>query len=142
LNYQIDNNTIYVSMTPGDLVIESLTEIVKKMNISSGWISGIGAIEDVLVGMYDIHTKEYDKKRFSDEYELVGLNGNISLKDGTPFIHAHIVFSDSEYNAYGGHLFETKIYAAGEFMIRKTDGEIKREMNAGVGLPLWCIDNE
>ena len=92
-------------MTPGDLVIESLTEIVKKMNISSGWISGIGAIEDVVVGMYDIHTKEYDKKRFSDEYELVGLNGNISLKDGTPFIHAHIIFSDSEYKAYGCLLY-------------------------------------
>ena len=65
-------------MTPGDLVIESLTGLVKKLNLTSGWISGIGAVEDVLIGMYDINTKIYDKKIFSDEYELVGFNGNIS----------------------------------------------------------------
>ena len=129
-------------MTPGDLVIESLTGLVKKLNLTSGWISGIGAVEDVLIGMYDINTKIYDKKIFSDEYELVGFNGNISLKNGIPFIHSHIVFSDSEYKAYGGHLFEMKIYAAGEFLIQKTDSEIKRVMNEKVGLPLWCLENE
>ena len=104
MKFQIDQNDIYVTMTPGDLVVESLTGIAKKLNITSGWISGIGAIEEITVGMYHIHTKVYDKKQFNDEYELLSFQGNISLKNGSPFIHAHIAFSDSEYNAFGGHL--------------------------------------
>ncbi len=142
MKFQIDQDDIYVTMTPGDLVMESLTDVAKKLNITSGWISGIGAIEEVTVGMYHINTKVYDKKQFNDEYELLSLQGNISLKDGTPFVHAHITFSDSKYNAYGGHLFETKIYAAGEFVICKSEGKIKRKMNNFVGLPLWCLNNE
>ena len=142
MKFQIDQNDIYVTMTPGDLVVESLTGIAKKLNIASGWISGIGAIEEVTVGMYHIDTKVYDKKQFNDEYELLSFQGNISLKDGSPFVHAHIAFSDSKYNAFGGHLFETKIYAAGEFVIHKSEGKIERKMNHLVGLPLWCLDNE
>ena len=129
-------------MIPGDLVMESLTDISKQLNITSGWISGIGAIEEVLIGMYHIGRKEYDKKQFNKEYELVSLQGNITLKDSIPFIHAHIVFSDSKYNAYGGHLFATKIYAAGESVIHRREGKIERTMNKTVGLPHWYLSDE
>ncbi len=67
MKHLIDQDNIYVSMTPGDLVIESLTGLVKKLNLTSGWISGIGAVEDVLIGMYDINTKIYDKKIFREK---------------------------------------------------------------------------
>ena len=46
-------------MKPGDLVIYNLTKIAKENNIQSGWISGIGAIKNATIGMYDLKTKEY-----------------------------------------------------------------------------------
>tara|TARA_Y100001935_G_C17264676_1_gene488469 strand:- start:12 stop:440 length:429 start_codon:yes stop_codon:yes gene_type:complete len=142
LKYLIEANKIYVSMVPGDLVIKNLTKIAQENNIQSGWISGIGAIESVSVGMYNLNTKEYEKKFFNDEYELLSLSGNISIKNGVQFIHAHIAFSDSSFKAYGGHLFETKIYAAGEFMIHKSKCTIYRKFNKKIGLPAWCFIND
>jgi len=142
LKYLIEKNKIYISMKPGDLVIQNLTKIAKENNIQSGWIYGIGAIKNATIGMYDLKTKEYVKKTFNDEYELLSLNGNICIKDGFQFIHAHIAFSDSTFKAYGGHLFETKIYAAGEFMIDITSCTINRKYNNAIGLHTWCFMNE
>ena len=142
MNHQIDNDVIYVSLLPDESVMDSLIAISKKLNLKSGWISGIGAIEGALIGMYDIRKKKYDKKQFTEEYELISFNGNITIKNDEPFVHAHIVFSDSEYKAFGGHLFETKISVAGEFIIHKSNKIIKRRMYQPVGLPLWCLSDE
>ena len=43
--------------------------------------------------------------------ELVSFEGNITLKDNQPFLHAHVVLSDHDMNTFGGHLFETTIAA-------------------------------
>ena len=61
MNHQIDNDVIYVSLLPDESVMDSLIAISKKLNLKSGWISGIGAIEGALIGMYDIRKKKYDK---------------------------------------------------------------------------------
>ena len=141
--YRIDNNLIFITLEPNDQVMESLTKIAEELKLTSGWISGIGAIKTVSIGMFDINKKEYNKKDFLDEYELVSFEGNISLKEKKPFVHAHIVFSDKNYLVYAGHLFETIISVAGEFVIHKSNCTINRIMNKTVGLPLWCLsDNE
>jgi hypothetical protein len=41
---------------------------------------------------------------------------------------------------FGGHLFNVKITAAGEFIIQLGSEDINREMNSGIGLPLWCLE--
>ena len=60
---------------------------------------------------------DYDNhKVFSGYYELTSLIGNITIKDGKYFSHTHITFSDIKYQILGGHLFDAKITAAGEFI--------------------------
>ena len=66
--------------------------------------------------------------------------GNITWKEGKPFSHTHITFSDTDYHVYGGHLFDAKISAAGEFIMQIGTKEITREMNVGIGLRLWCLE--
>ncbi len=132
---------IYLTLAPGDAVMESLTNAAITNKLESGWISGIGAISGAEIGMFDIYKKEYKRKVFTGEYELVSLQGNISIKDGAPFVHAHIVFSDENYQTYSGHLFNTTISAAGEFVIHPGTRKIPREMNEKVGLALWCFDS-
>ena len=139
MNYLIDDNLIFVNLDPGDSIMEELTLIAVKNKIESGWISGIGAIRDPEVGMYYLINKVYEKKIFKGNYELLSFQGNISIKDNKQFIHAHIIFSDSEYNSFGGHLFQTCISVAGEFIIHKGNKNLNRKYNREVGLPLWCI---
>ena len=64
MKYQIDNDLIFVRVNSGDPIMKSLLEIAIKLNLESGYISGIGAINNVLIGMYDINKKKYNKKEF------------------------------------------------------------------------------
>jgi predicted DNA-binding protein with PD1-like motif len=62
------------------------------------------------------------------------------MKEGKYFSHTHITFSDTDYKVFGGHLFDAKITAAGEFIMQFGSENITREMNPGIGLPLWCLE--
>ena len=48
--------------------------------------------------------------------------------------------SDNNFNVYGGHLFEGKISAAGEFILTIGENSINRKYDVFTGLALWCLD--
>ena len=63
--------------------------------------------------------------------------GNITYKEGELFVHSHIIFTDTDFRAYGGHLFDCKIAAAGEFIIFNGEERIERLYSNDIGLHLW-----
>jgi len=137
MNYKRDNNKIYLSIDKGEYVNASLLNVCKENNIKFAWINGIGAILDPEVGYFDINEKDYKKKTFKGDFELVSLLGNMTFKDAQPFVHTHITFTDTDYRAYGGHLFDCRIALAGEFLIIIGDEKISRKYNDEIGLSLW-----
>ena len=139
MNYRIDNNQIYMTLDKGELINKTLELYAKSNEIGCAWINGIGAIEDPEIGYYSLEKKSYNKKVFSGYYELTSLIGNITIKEGEYFSHTHITFSDINYQIFGGHLFDAKITAAGEFIIIPGTQIIDRKMNPDIGLPLWCM---
>ena len=74
-------------------------------------------------------------------FELVSFEGNVTLKESQPFVHAHVVLSDHNMITLGGHLFETTVAAVGEFFLRKFEGNAYRKLNRDVGLPCICLEN-
>jgi predicted DNA-binding protein with PD1-like motif len=142
VKYRKVGEKIFVSLKTGDLINKSLTEISVKENISNAWINGIGAIDSVEVGYMDVVNKKYQKRNFNDNYELISLIGNITIKDGVPFVHTHITFSDTEYKVFGGHLFDAKITATGEIILTVADSKIDRQFNENVGIHTWCLSED
>jgi len=142
MNYRIDSDRIYMTLAKGDLINKTFEEYAESNDIGCAWINGIGALENPEIGYYSLEMKTYRHKIFSGDYELLSLLGNITLKEGKYFSHTHITFSDSNYQVYGGHLFDAKITAAGEFIMINGDKNINREMNSAIGLPLWCLENQ
>tara|TARA_Y100001970_G_C14150549_1_gene812434 strand:+ start:998 stop:1429 length:432 start_codon:yes stop_codon:yes gene_type:complete len=137
MNYIIDEDKIYLSIDKGEEVNASLLMVCEENDIFFGWINGIGAIDNPELGYYDIKSKDYIKKTFKGDFEIVSLIGNMTFKDGQRFIHTHLLFTDEKFNAYGGHLFECRISAAGEFIIFMGNNKIDRKYNNEVGLALW-----
>jgi len=137
MNYNKDGDKIYLSIDKNEYVNASLLEVCEENNIKFAWINGIGAIFNPEVGYFDINDKDYKKKTFDGDFELISLIGNMTYKEGVPFIHTHITFTDTEYRAFGGHLFDCKIAAAGEFLITIGDKKISRSYSDEVGLFLW-----
>ena len=135
---QVDK-TYFIFLEKDEPVMKTLTEFCSKNSIQNGEISGIGAVKNIEIGAFDPGSKSYIHKNFDKTHELISCMGNITLKDGEPFIHAHITFGDHDMNVKGGHVFAMTVAVVGEFYIRNFDGSIHRELNGDIGLAVCRI---
>ena len=140
MKFRIDKSRAYMTLAKGDNINKTFESFAEVKGIGCAWLNGIGALENPEIGYYSLEDKAYHRKTFKGEYELTSLIGNITLKEGKPFSHTHITFSDTEFRVFGGHLFNANITAAGEFIMQFGSDEIDREMNTEIGLPLWCLE--
>jgi hypothetical protein len=100
---------------------------------------GIGAVQKATIAYYDQKQIKYRDIMLNEPMEIVSLHGNVSLKDGKPFVHAHVVLGDEKGNVRGGHLLPggTPVFAC-ELTIDEFDGpELVREFDEITGLALW-----
>ena len=140
MKYRMEKSRAYMTLAKGDNINKTFESFAEVKGVGCAWLNGIGALENPEIGYYSLEDKSYYRKTFKGEYELTSLIGNITLKEGKPFSHTHITFSDTEFRVFGGHLFNANITAAGEFIMQFGSDEINREMNAEIGLPLWCLE--
>ncbi len=123
-------------MEKGDEIIGTLARFADEAGIGAGFITGIGAVCDLELGYFDVKKKEYSKKHFDGDYELINLTGNISLVESRGFVHAHVTISDDEFNVHAGHLFSGMISVTGEFVLMTIPAELHRAHDAETGLNL------
>ena len=140
MKFRMEKSRAYMTLAKGDNINKTFESFAEVKGVGCAWLNGIGALENPEIGYYSLEDKSYHRKTFNGEYELTSLIGNITLKEGKPFSHTHITFSDTEFRVFGGHLFNANITAAGEFIMQFGNDEINREMNAEIGLPLWCLE--
>ena len=140
MKFRMETSRAYMTLAKGDNINKMFESFAEVKGVGCAWLNGIGALENPEIGYYSLEDKSYYRKTFKGEYELTSLIGNITLKEGKPFSHTHITFSDTEFRVFGGHLFNANITAAGEFIMQFGSDEINREMNAEIGLPLWCLE--
>ncbi|RZP31202.1 DNA-binding protein [bacterium] len=139
MQFEQDGDTFIIYLEKDDCIMESLTKFCKDQNIDNGKISGIGAIKEIELGAYDLSNKEYITQSFEEVWELTSFQGNIQLKEGNPFIHAHINISNHDLKVKGGHLFEATVAAVGEFVLNKINTKGKRVLNPDIGLACMVL---
>lgn len=125
-----------IRLEKGEEIISTLTDFADKYKIEGGFIYGIGTVNNLTLGYYQAEKKNYLKKGFPDDFELVSLMGNISLLKGNPMVHIHVVISDANFNTSAGHLFSGTIAVTGEFVILVTKDAIERAFDPQTGLNL------
>ena len=141
VKFHIEDDRVLLTLAKGDEINRTFEAFADIKGVGCAWLNGIGAIENPELGFYSMRDRSYHRKKFIGEYELTSLIGNITLKEGKPFAHTHITFSNTDFNVFGGHLFDAKITAAGEFIMHVYKSDINREMNKHIGLPLWCLED-
>ena len=142
MQYKQVDKDYFIYIEKNEKVMDTLTRFCKDQFITNAKISGIGAVKQSEIGAYDTIGKEYIRKQFPDVWELVSYEGNVTLKDGDPFVHGHVVLSNHDMKTIGGHLFEMTVAAVGEFFLRKFDNDAYREINEDVGLPCICLEHK
>jgi predicted DNA-binding protein with PD1-like motif len=137
--YSADKELIVRINYDSDL-IQSITELAKSRGIAAGSFTAIGALKRAKLGYYDQKNHEYREIKIDSPHEIASCVGNVSLKDGEPFIHAHVVLADETGNTRAGHLFEGIVFAA-EVHLRQLEGpRLERKYDEVTGLCLWNME--
>lgn len=130
--------TIMGRLPYGSDLLQDTTVLVQKENIKLGRISGLGATTHAVVSFYSQTTHTYDPLVFPGPMEILNIHGNVSMRDGKPFVHIHLILSDAEGKVFGGHLLPgTKLFACELFIDELEGDELVRENDERTGLHLW-----
>ena len=139
MEYRRFGDKIVVRIDKGEEVCAKLLELAEKEDIRLASVSGIGASDDITLGVFDTHTKFYNKTHINDtDYELGSVVGNISRQDGKPYLHLHaVVGSPVMGKCHAGHLNAAVVSATCELVIDVIDGEVGRKFSDEIGLNLF-----
>lgn len=138
MNYQKDNGRYVLALARGENVIETLTNFCAKEGINAATLSGIGAVERVKIGYYDLAKREYFFRDEPGVFEVASMQGNVALVEGKPFIHAHAVLSrcDETLECIGAHIKEAFVAVTLEIVLIPLDMQLSRKLNDDIGLKL------
>jgi uncharacterized protein len=120
-------------LDPGDKVVASIAEFCRKRKIAAAALSGIGSCRSPELGFFEPARRAYRFRTLRGGYELAALLGNVSLRDGRPFVHVHAVLGGRDFRAFAGHLREAEVLAAAEVILVPLPGRLARKADPGTG---------
>ncbi|MEG6617111.1 PPC domain-containing DNA-binding protein [Peptococcaceae bacterium 1198_IL3148] len=136
MEYNRFGNKIVLRLDKGEEVVQSIKTICAENDIKLGSITGLGAVNKVVIGLFETDIKHYHSQEFTGDMEITSLIGNISRMNGEVYLHCHATLGNKEFNIIGGHLNSAVISATGEIIIDIIDGEVDREFSEEIGLNL------
>ena len=123
--------------TDSDL-IEEIERFCRESDIKAAWVTVVGAVRRAAFAYYNQTILQYKEMASPRHHEIAGFVGNISLRDGSPFLHAHSSFADINGETLGGHLLKGCLVWVAEVEIRELTGiELVREHDEVTGLAVW-----
>ncbi|MDH5390462.1 MAG: DNA-binding protein [Candidatus Bathyarchaeota archaeon] len=134
--FELGRNFLVRAEHDSDLV-QFVTELAEKEGITVATFTAIGALKRAKLEFYDQEKHEYREIALDSPQEIASCVGNISVKDGRTFVHAHAVLADKNGNTKAGHLLEGVVFAA-EVHLRELKGaKLERKYDTVTGLSLW-----
>ena len=136
MEYRKYDRHYVVRLDKDEEIVTSLEKLCEKEKISLGFVSGIGAVNQVIAGLFRTGEKRFLGHTWEGDMEIVSLTGLITTMDDSPYLHLHIAVADEEGNVRGGHLKKAVIGATGELTISLEEGKIDRKFSREIGLNL------
>ena len=135
--YVQDGDRYVVSIDNHQNVMEALTAFCLETGILAGEVSGIGAVNSATLRFLNPATKAYVDRTFNEQMEISSLVGNISEKDGKPYLHLHVNLGRSDYSVVGGHMLDCHINGACELFVTRYATRLGRRFDPETGLNLY-----
>src|SRR5438105_6827250 len=120
----------------GDEVMAGLLDFAKQHQFGGSHFTAIGAFSDVVLGYFDLEKKDYQRIPLREQVEVLSLVGDVTLDQGEPKVHAHVVVSKSDGTAHGGHLIEAHVRPTLEVIVVESPGHLRRKTDQQTGLAL------
>jgi len=139
MKYQRFKDKLVVRIDKGEEIITSLKSLCKEAHITAGSVMGIGATGKITIGFWNTVTKQYHSQELIGDHELVPIAGNISTKNGEPYIHLHANVCDADQHTLGGHVSAATVSITCELIIDIIEGTVERVYNSDLGINLFDL---
>lgn len=136
MEYSRESDRIVVRLDPQEEVLESLRALRDELQIESGFMIGIGAVDRVTLGHYDVSEQAYSEETRTGQFEVTSFGGNI----GPDKIHAHIELGTESFDTFGGHCSGARVSGTFEIVIFTGDTPLTHELDTRTGLDVFSFD--
>lgn len=135
-----DGDIIFVRLHHGDEVHASLQELARLERIPSAGVSGIGAVNQIVLALFDPSTRRYLETAFEEDLEIVSMTGTVGWLGDAPAIHLHGVVSRADCTTAGGHIMRAIVSVTVELTLTVGDARLERKPDPAFGLNLLALE--
>jgi predicted DNA-binding protein with PD1-like motif len=133
--------TFALILAGGDEAMASIAAFARERSLRATQFAAIGAFSRVVVAYFDWTTKKYRNIAIDEQVEALSLVGDVTLEDGKPKVHAHVVVGKADATAHGGHLVEGHVRPTLEIVLTETPRHLTRRFDAETGLALLAAND-
>ena len=126
-------------LMPGEEIVSTLAGFVGRRRIKSGFLTGIGAAEDITLGCFDPKARTYHKRTFKGDHEVAAVVGNVAWDGKSPLCHIHAVISTPRLATFAGHLFSGRVTVTLEVALVPGTCHLVRKPDPLSGLNLLAL---
>lgn len=125
-----------LTLEAGAVIPDDLIRIAVREKVKTGAIAAIGGVDSLTLGYFDRRTKSYQQHEFRGFMEVTSLLGNVTEKDGKPFIHLHGNFGKRDLTLVAGHVIRARVFPTLEVVLEPTGNSAVRRFDRKTGLNL------
>jgi len=122
------------NLKAGAKVPDDIIAIAKKEKIETARVEAIGGVRELKLAYFNHKAKRYEEHDFREFLEVTGILGNLTLKDGKPFLHIHGTFGRKDLSTLAGHVMAAKVFPLLEVVITPTKNLALRRFDDELGL--------
>ena len=131
--------TYAVIFESGDEFLSGMQEFAKRHQLDASHFTGVGAFSDVTLGYFQRDRKQYKDQTFTEQFEVLSLVGDITLKGKDQQIHPHVVLGRADFTCLGGHIKEAHVWPTLEVIVTEEPGYLQRHHDPDSGLALISL---
>lgn len=128
---------LLIRLDHGADIVKQVSDLLDKEKIDAAAFFAIGALAEAEIAYYDQTSQEYKAILIKEPVELVSCTGNVSLRDGRPFLHAHAALAFRDGKMVGGHLISGLVFAVEVFVQELLGEPLVKGCDSTTGLYLW-----
>ena len=122
------------SLKAGSKVPDDILAIARREKVSTARVEAIGGARELRLAYFNHEEKKYEEHDYREFLEVTSILGNITQKDGKPFLHVHGTFGRRDQSALAGHVVAATVFPLLEVVITPTRNRAIRWFDKELGL--------
>ncbi len=128
--------TFAVVFSKGDEPKSGLERFARDKRVTGASLTGIGSFREATLAYFDHEELDYLDLPVNEQVEVLSLLGNVTLEQGDPAVHAHVVVGRRDGSTIGGHLKDATVWPTLEVLVQETPRHLRKRYDRETGLAL------